>query len=104
MMAVAGGITQIGALDVVVVNRGQRESLKPGDVLAIDQAGQTVQDPVTHHSVRLPDTRAGVLMLFAVYKRASFGLVLEATRPLAVGDKLREPQGLNRWPRSAYCR
>ena len=92
MMAVAGGITQIGALDVVVVNRGQRESLKPGDVLAIDQAGQTVQDPVTQHSVRLPDTRAGVLMLFAVYERASFGLVLEATRPLAVGDKLRDPQ------------
>jgi len=91
MIAVAGGVTQIGALDIVVINRGHRESLKAGDVLAIDQTGQTVQDPITKKAVQLPDTRAGVLMLFGVYERASFGLVLEATRPLAVGDKLRDP-------------
>jgi hypothetical protein len=41
--------------------------------------------------VRLPDTRAGVLMVFSVYDRASFGLVLEATKPLSVGDKLSNP-------------
>jgi len=91
MIAVAGGVAQTGALDIVVINRGHRESLKAGDVLAIDQTGQTVQDPITKKAVQLPDTRAGVLMLFGVYERASFGLVLEATRPLAVGDKLRDP-------------
>jgi len=32
-----------------------------------------------------------VLMVFSVYDRASFGLVLEATKPLSVGDKLRNP-------------
>ena len=62
-----------------------------GDVLAIDQTGQEVQDPVSKKMVRLPDTRAGVLMVFAVYDRASFGLVLEATRALRVGDKLVNP-------------
>jgi hypothetical protein len=41
--------------------------------------------------VALPDVRAGVLMVFAVYEKASFGLVLTATRPLAVGDKIRNP-------------
>jgi hypothetical protein len=41
--------------------------------------------------VRLPDIQAGVLMVFSVYDRASFGLVLEATKPLSVGDKLRNP-------------
>jgi hypothetical protein len=42
-------------------------------------------------SVVLPDRRAGVLMVFAVFDQASFGLVLEASRPLAVGDTLRSP-------------
>ena len=91
MIAVAGGVTQIGALDIVVINRGARESLRAGDVLAIDHAGERVQDPVTGKQARLPDRQAGVLMVFSVYERASFGLVLEATRPLAVGDKLRNP-------------
>jgi hypothetical protein len=60
-------------------------------VLAIDHAGELMKDPVTGKSVRLPDTRAGVLMVFSVYDRASFGLVLEATKPLSVGDKLSNP-------------
>ena len=41
--------------------------------------------------VALPDVRAGVLMLFSVYEKASYGLVLTATRPLAVGDKVKNP-------------
>ena len=91
MISVAGGVTQIGVLDIVVINRGARESLRVGDVLAIDHAGEEVKDPVTGKLVRLPDTQAGVLMVFSVYERASFGLVLEATKPLSVGDKLRNP-------------
>lgn len=91
MIAVAGGVTQIGALDIVVINRGARESLSSGDVLAIYRSGETVTDPVNRDPVQLPDLRAGVLMVFAVFERASFGLVLEATRPLSVGDKLLNP-------------
>jgi hypothetical protein len=91
MIGVAGGVTQISVLDIVVINRGARESLRVGDVLAIDHTGELVKDPVTGKSVRLPDTRAGVLMVFSVYDRASFGLVLEATKPLSVGDKLSNP-------------
>lgn len=91
MIAVAGGVTQIGVLDIVAINKGERDALRVGDVLAIDQTGQEVQDPVSKKMVRLPDTRAGVLMVFAVYDRASFGLVLEATRALRVGDKLVNP-------------
>ena len=91
MIAVAGGVTQIGLLDIVVINKGQRDALRLGDVLAIDQAGQEVKDPVSKKIVRLPNNKAGVLMVFAVYDRASFGLVLEASRPLRVGDRLANP-------------
>ena len=88
---VASGVTQIGQMNIVTVNRGDREGLEVGDVLAIYQTGQVVEDPVTREMVALPDVRAGVLMIFAVYEKASFGLVLTASRPLAVGDKLKNP-------------
>jgi len=39
----------------------------------------------------LPDVRAGVVMIFAAYEKASYGLVLSASRPLSVGDKVKNP-------------
>lgn len=91
MIAVDGGVTQIGALDIVTLNRGAREGLDIGDVLAIYQTGETVVDPVKGDPVQLPDVRAGVLMVFAVYEKASYALVMKASRPLAVGDKVKNP-------------
>jgi hypothetical protein len=91
MIAVASGMDKIGALDIVAINRGARESVRVGDVLIIQQRPPPAEDPMTTQSVALPDRRAGVLMVFAVFDRASFGLVLEASRPLAVGDNLRSP-------------
>jgi hypothetical protein len=91
MIAVASGMAQIGALDIVAINRGARESVREGDVLMIQQRSPLAADPLTAQSLRLPDRRAGVLMVFAVFDRASFGLVLEASRPLAVGDTARNP-------------
>ena len=88
IIAARSGKTNIGISDVVVVNRGHRDSLKAGDLLAVNQTGQTVIDPLSQTAVRMPDSEAGVLVIFDVYERASFGLVLEASRPLAVGDKV----------------
>lgn len=91
MVAVSSGVTQIGPMNIVTINRGEREGLALGDVLAIYQTGEVVKDPLTNEMVALPDVRAGVLMLFSVYEKASYGLVLTATRPLAVGDKVMNP-------------
>jgi hypothetical protein len=91
LIAVADGLTQIGPMDIVVINLGEREALRVGDVLAIHQTGPLVEEPVAGGMVRLPDIRAGVLLVFAVYERASFGLVLEAKRAMAVGDKVVNP-------------
>ncbi len=91
MVAVSSGVTQIGPMNIVTINLGSREELVVGDVLAIYQTGEVVQDPLNQEMLSLPDVRAGVLMVFAVYEKASFGLVLTATRPLSVGDKVRNP-------------
>ncbi|WP_166252969.1 LysM peptidoglycan-binding domain-containing protein [Marinobacter salicampi] len=91
MIAVEGGVKQIGQYDVVAINRGAREGLEAGNVLAVFRAGNVVKDPYTNEKVQLPAERAGVLMIFQTYEKLSYGLVLNATRPLAIGDIVRNP-------------
>lgn len=91
IIAVEGGVTQVGKFNVVMVNRGEREGLQIGNVLAIYKAGEVVDDRVRGGKVALPDERAGLLMVFRTFEKMSFGLVLETDRALAVNDKLRNP-------------
>ena len=91
MIAVDGGLTQVGTADIVVLNRGKREGLKVGHVLAIYQTGGVVHDKVVGDNVQLPDLRAGLLMIFEAFDKASYGIVLKANRALKVGDKVKNP-------------
>ena len=92
ILDVPRGVTQIGQFDVVILNQGSREGLKEGNVLAIYKQGEHVRDRVTGESVKIPDERAGLLMVFRVYEKLSYALVLEATRNLAVQDRVRNPE------------
>ncbi|HSC68238.1 MAG TPA: LysM peptidoglycan-binding domain-containing protein [Cellvibrio sp.] len=91
IIAVEGGVTQVGKFDVVMINRGEREGLQIGNVLAIYKTGEIVDDRVRGGKVALPDERAGLLMVFRTFEKMSFALVLEADRALAVNDKVRNP-------------
>ena len=91
MIAVDGGVSQIGTMDIVVLNRGRRDGLEIGNVLAIYQNGGTVFDEVARQNVQLPDTRAGLCMVFEVAERASYAIVLKANHPLKVMDKVKNP-------------
>lgn len=91
IIAVEGGVTQVGTFNVVILNRGEREGLQIGNVMAIYKAGEVVDDRVRGGKVALPDERAGLLMVFRTFEKMSFALVLEADRALAVKDKVRNP-------------
>ncbi|MFL0811228.1 MAG: LysM peptidoglycan-binding domain-containing protein [Agarilytica sp.] len=91
ILAVEGGLSQVGKFDVVVLNRGQREGMAAGNVLAVYKRGNKIRDRVSGQSVTLPDERAGLLMVFRVFEKVSFGLVLEAERGISVNDKLKNP-------------
>jgi len=91
MIAVDGGVSQIGTTDIVVINKGARDGLAVGNVLAIYQAGELVFDPVAETNVRLPDVRAGLAMVFEVFEKASYALVLKSNRTLKVLDKVKNP-------------
>ncbi len=91
IISVVGGVTQIGQYQVVVVNRGASNGLAVGDVLTVFQKGDLVRDRVAGGKVRLPDESAGTVMVFKVFDRIGFGLVMEATEALHVEDYVRNP-------------
>ncbi len=85
------GVTQVGKFDVVTLNKGHRDGLTDGNVLAIYKTGETVRDRVTGQEVKVPDEMSGLLMVVRTYEKLSYGLVLNASRSLAVMDKIRNP-------------
>ncbi len=91
IMAVVGGVTQIGQYNVVVMNRGSNHGLGVGDVLTVWQQGAVVRDRVGGGNVRLPEEEAGTVMVFKTYDRISYGLVMEATQAIHTEDFVRNP-------------
>ncbi len=94
IMSVFQGVAQIGQYNIVVLNVGEREGIEPGHVLAIYQRGERVRDPSktwSWNKVDLPDERAGILMVFRVYEKMSYALVMEAQRPLHIRDRVTNP-------------
>ncbi|HSC84544.1 MAG TPA: LysM peptidoglycan-binding domain-containing protein [Pseudomonas sp.] len=91
ILDVPRGVTRIGQFDVVTLNKGKIDGLNEGNVLAVYKTGETVRDRITGESVKIPDERSGLLMVFRTYEKLSYGLVLYATRDLAVMDKVKNP-------------
>lgn len=91
MIAVPGGVTQIGTNAIVVLNKGERDGLEVGQVLAVHQTGELVFDEIAKENVLLPDIRAGLAMVFEVFEKASYAIILKSDKPLKVGDKVKNP-------------
>ena len=97
IISVVDGVSLIGQYQVVVMNRGARNGLAPGDVLTVYQAGEKIRDRFGGGSllggemVTLPDEEAGTIMVFKVYDRIGYGLVMEATSDIHVLDAVRNP-------------
>jgi hypothetical protein len=91
MIAVDGGVTQIGTLDIVAINKGYRDGMEEGHVMAIYQQGEIVHDQIRKENIQIPDVRAGLLMVFRCFEKMSYGIVLKSNRPLAVMDRVGKP-------------
>ena len=102
ILAVTDGVTMIGQYEVVVIDRGTRDGLAPGDVLAVYKEGAVVHDDVSKGYLRgistffapkvhLPNERSGTFMVFKTFRRVSYGLIMEATNIIRVGDRVENP-------------
>ena len=90
LMSLACGVSrcvsQVGQFDVVVINRGEREGVAVGNVLAIYKKGAMARDRVANETIRLPSERAGLMMVFRTFEKLSYGLVMVTGRPLAIAS------------------
>ncbi len=91
ILAVLGGVRDGGQFNVVALNRGEREGVEPGHVFAIHRAGESIVDPITKERLTLPSERSGVLMIFKSFSKVSYGLIMQSTNVVSVGDEVREP-------------
>ena len=95
IMAVLGGVQQIGQFQVVVLNRGDADGLDPGTVLRIYRKGVKANDPYASGwfdgSVKLPDESSGTLMVFRTFKHVSYALIMRATREIHIADVVKNP-------------
>ena len=100
IIAVVDGVSLIGQYQVVILNRGARHGLAPGDVLDVYQTGEVIRDRFAGgfanttsggERVKLPDEQAGTVMVFKVHDRIGYGLVMEATRTIHVLDTIKNP-------------
>lgn len=106
IIAVFDGVSQVGQYQMVVLNKGERDNLEIGHVLSIHQAGKSVIDPVLsgresetffntenrdkdrNASVTLPDEYAGVTMVFKIFEKVSYAIVMKATRAIHINDRV----------------
>ncbi|MGD8311782.1 MAG: LysM peptidoglycan-binding domain-containing protein [Gammaproteobacteria bacterium] len=94
IISVIDGVSQIGQFNVVALDLGTREGMEAGHVLRIDQQGQVVRDTVSGKrgdTVKLPDEKAGLVMVFRTFDKVSLGLVMKATRAIHINDFVRTP-------------
>ena len=96
IISVLGGIRLVGRYNSVVIDQGKIAGVETGDVLAIYRKGGMAKDPVKSHSreklVKLPDTLAGELLIYRVFDKVSYGLVMKANMPLSVPDRVANPE------------
>ena len=79
---------------VVAINKGSRDGLERGHVLAIQKFGERMIDKTDANKaqMKLPDERNGLLMVFRTFDRISYALVLDITDGVKVGDRLINPR------------
>jgi hypothetical protein len=88
-------VALVGQSSVVSLSVGAAQGMENGTVLAIQKTGAVVQDrsqPGELARMKLPDERAGLLMVFRTFENLSYALVLEVTQPVMVGDRVTSPR------------
>jgi len=101
--------TVMGQYQVVALNRGSKDGLEAGHILAVHQLGGVVRDsfakgglsatrrsrPMSNsfggNKVQLPDERVGVVMVFKAFDSLSYALVMETTHEIRQGDRAKNP-------------
>jgi hypothetical protein len=103
IVSVYGGVSQAGQNQIVSINRGKNDGLDLGTVLELYRFGPVVVDRTANSSfwslgdygkplIKLPDNLYGSLFIFRVFDAVSYGLVMQVTDSVQIGDIAKSPE------------
>jgi LysM repeat protein len=96
----AGRVLQIygdglsaGQNQIVALNRGARDGVERGHVLALWRQGDRLAERIDGERavVQLPNEQNGLLFVFNVFERTSYALILSVNVPVFPGDAFTQP-------------
>jgi hypothetical protein len=96
--SVYGGVSQAGQNQIVTINRGRKDGIDLGTVLELYRYGPVVTDRTeangwfSKSQVKLPDLQYGSLFIFRVFDNVAYGLVMQVSDSVQIGDIARSPQ------------
>jgi hypothetical protein len=88
------GVVNAAQNQVVTITGGTLDGIDAGTVLAILKNGDTIEDgkDADRATIKLPNERIGLLMVFRTFEHLSYGLILDITDSVVVGDRLASPK------------
>ena len=86
-------VTNAAQNQVVAISSGKLDGVDPGTVFAILKNGAHIDSAATkHQTLKLPDERIGLLMVFRTFDHVSYGLILQIVDGVRIGDRVVSPQ------------
>ena len=78
---------------IISVNRGKVDGLDLGSVLELYRLGAVIPDRTDNKTlVKLPDEKYGNLFIFRIFNNISYGLVMQVSDSVQVGDVAKSPE------------
>jgi hypothetical protein len=89
VIGLLGDKSMAAQYDAVVVNLGERDGLRVGDVLTIYESGAQVQDPTGKPDVTLPGKQTSTALVYRRFEKVSYALILSSTQPTPINFQVR---------------
>ena len=111
IISLGSNAAEAGRGFIVTVDRGMRDGLEVGHVLAIYHPTPVIADPRPYEGpdilarfvertqiivppqryLNIPPERSGLLFVFRTFDKVAYALVLNASEPVVIGDLVRKP-------------
>lgn len=93
IISIYGEAISAGQNQIITLNRGARDGVERGHVMALWRNGDMVVDPTdkSRPLMKLPDERIGTLFVFRVFDRVSYALIMQSQDPVKPGDRFSQP-------------
>lgn len=89
VISIYGGVAQGGQNSVITLNKGQRDGLENGHVLALYKESEISKHKGEKYT--LPALRYGLVFVFRTFDKVSYALVMEVQRSVQLLDTLETP-------------